>query len=57
MACIFVLDNELSEIADTRNCNPHNFPSITDVSLQCNKGTLSFCALSSIFLDVSLVTD
>ena len=57
MACIFVLDNELSEIADTRNCNPQSFPSITDVSLKCNKGTLSVCALYSIFLAVSLGTD
>ena len=49
IACMFVLDNELTEIADTRNCNPQSFPNITDVSLKCTKGTSLFCALSSIF--------
>ena len=34
IACTFMLDNELSEIADTRNCNPQSFPNITDVSLK-----------------------
>jgi len=57
IACTFVLDSELSETADTRNCNPQSFPNITDVSLKCNKGTLSFCALSSIILAVCVVTD
>jgi len=52
-----VADNELREIADSRNCNPLSFPKVTDVSLKCNKGTLSFCALSSIFLAVSVETD
>ena len=47
IACTFVADNELREIADTRNCNPQSFPKITDVSLKCNKGTLSFCCISS----------
>jgi len=34
IACAFVLDNELSEIADTRNRNPQSFPNISDVSLK-----------------------
>ena len=34
IACAFVLDNELSEIADTRNANPQSFPNTTDVSLK-----------------------
>jgi len=34
IACTFALDNELSEIVDTRNCNPQSFPNITDVSLK-----------------------
>ena len=57
IACAFVLDNELSEIADTRNRNPQSFPNITDVSLKWIKGTLSFCALSSIFLAVGVGID
>ena len=57
IACTFVLDNELSEITDTRNCNPQSFPKVTDVSLKCSKGTLSFCAFSSIFLDIEVGTD
>ena len=34
IACAYVLDNELSEIDDTRNRNPQSFPNITDVSLK-----------------------
>ena len=32
IACTFVSDNELIEIADTENCNLQSFPNITDVS-------------------------
>ena len=33
IACAFVADNELREIADTRNCNPQSFPKVTDCLL------------------------
>ena len=32
IACTLVLDNALSEIADTRNGNPQSYPKIMDVS-------------------------
>ena len=34
IACRFVLDNELREIADTRKGNPQSFPNVIDVSLK-----------------------
>ena len=34
IACTFVVDSELSEIANTRNCNPQSYPNVTDVLLK-----------------------
>jgi len=54
IACAFVLDNELSEIADTRNRNPQSFPNITD-AIKERKRTLGAKQILSSMKNSKLV--
>jgi hypothetical protein len=42
--------NEVSEIVDTLNCNPHSLPNATEEPLNCSVEMFSFFAFSKIFV-------